>query len=102
MRRCDAEYLIILIGYTTLLVNYLEERRSKFCLNLFFSVQGNLDPCCLYGSDEAIEAAVAEMVKEFGPGGRWIANLGHGIYPDMRPEAVQAFVEAVHKHSKTL
>jgi uroporphyrinogen decarboxylase len=65
-------------------------------------VQGNLDPCSLYGSDEAIEAAVMEMVKEFGTGGRWIANLGHGIYPDMRPEAVQAFVEAVHKHSKTL
>ncbi len=65
-------------------------------------MQGNLDPCCLYGSDEAIEAAVVEMAKEFGTGGRWIANLGHGIYPDMRPEAVHAFVEAVHKHSKTL
>ena len=64
-------------------------------------LQGNLDPCCLYGSDELIDAAVADMAKEFG-NKAWIANLGHGIYPDMRPEAVQAFVEAVHKHSKTL
>jgi uroporphyrinogen-III decarboxylase len=90
-------------GRITLLVRYYqEELLSKFCSNSFFSVQGNLDPCCLYGSDEAIEAAVAEMAKVFGSGGRWIANLGHGIYPDMRPEAVHAFVEAVHKHSKTL
>ena len=30
---------------------------------------------------------------------RWIANLGHGIYPDMDPDHLAAFIEAVHKHS---
>jgi uroporphyrinogen decarboxylase len=72
----------------------------KYDIDGLSCVQGNLDPCCLYGSDDVIDAAVAEMVKAFGRNGGWIANLGHGIYPDMRPEAVQAFVEAVHKHSK--
>ena len=30
---------------------------------------------------------------------RWIANLGHGIYPDMDPDHLAAFIQAVHKHS---
>ena len=35
------------------------------------------------------------MVAGFG-GRRYIANLGHGMYPDMDPASVQVFVDAVH------
>ena len=41
---------------------------------------------------------VALMVGRFGKK-RWIANLGHGIYPDMDPESVAVFVDAVHNNT---
>lgn len=58
------------------------------------TLQGNLDPCALYGSLSEIEKATREMLKEFG-GQRHIANLGHGVYPDTDPEKVKCFVETV-------
>ncbi|KAL0200748.1 hypothetical protein M9458_003935, partial [Cirrhinus mrigala] len=44
---------------------------------------------------------VKRMLEGFGTKG-YIANLGHGLYPDMDPENVGAFVEAVHAHSRQL
>lgn len=63
------------------------------------TLQGNFDPCALYASPENIDILVGKMVDKFGRR-RWIANLGHGIYPDMNPDHVAAFVEAVHKHTR--
>jgi len=65
------------------------------------SLQGNMDPCALYGPKERISEIVQKMVEGFGTRG-YIANLGHGMYPDMDPESVGAFVEAVHKHSRQM
>lgn len=47
------------------------------------AVQGNLDPCALYGDAEAIRKEAARMFDSFKSGGStgYIANLGHGIYP---------------------
>lgn len=59
------------------------------------TLQGNLDPCALYSSKENLPNLVKEMVSKFGKS-RYIANLGHGIYPDMDPESVRIFVETVH------
>lgn len=36
------------------------------------------------------------MVEGFGRN-KYIANLGHGMYPDMDPESVRIFVDAVHR-----
>uniref|UniRef100_A0A6B2L739 Uroporphyrinogen decarboxylase n=1 Tax=Arcella intermedia TaxID=1963864 RepID=A0A6B2L739_9EUKA len=63
------------------------------------AVQGNLDPCALYASDEEIQRLTQEMIKGFGVKGH-IANLGHGLYPDMDPLKVGVFVKAVHDASK--
>ena len=38
---------------------------------------------------------VQEMVRGFGRQS-WIANLGHGIYPDVDPEHLKVFVDSVH------
>ncbi|EQB77463.1 uroporphyrinogen decarboxylase [Camelus ferus] len=65
------------------------------------TLQGNLDPCALYASKEEIGQMVEQMLNDFGPQ-HYIANLGHGLYPDMDPEHVGAFVDAVHKHSRLL
>uniref|UniRef100_A0A668VTW4 Uroporphyrinogen decarboxylase n=2 Tax=Oreochromis aureus TaxID=47969 RepID=A0A668VTW4_OREAU len=65
------------------------------------SLQGNMDPCALYAPKERISDIVKKMLEGFGTRG-YIANLGHGVYPDMEPENIGAFVEAVHQHSKQM
>jgi len=50
---------------------------------------------------EKIGELVKKMLEAFGTQ-RYIANLGHGLYPDMSPEHVGAFVEAVHAHSRQI
>ena len=58
------------------------------------TLQGNLDPCVLYANDETIIKETKKMLSEFG-GNRYIANLGHGVYPDTNPEKVKLFIETV-------
>ena len=41
------------------------------------------------------------MVEDFGVRG-YIANLGHGIYPDMDPDSVKTLVDTVHSVSEEL
>ena len=62
------------------------------------TLQGNLDPCALYGSYNQIKKATQKMLHQFGPH-RHIANLGHGVYPDTDPEKVKCFVETVKEYS---
>ena len=61
------------------------------------TLQGNLDPCVLYSSFAKIEKQTNEMLKQF-EGGSYIANLGHGVYPDVQPDAVRCFIEAVKSY----
>ena len=63
------------------------------------ALQGNLDPAALYGSIDSIGKNTREMVEKFGTCG-YIANLGHGMYPDMKPESLKAFVDTVHQCSQ--
>lgn len=60
------------------------------------TLQGNLDPCSLYGPPEQIKEVVKVMVSKFTRH-RYIANLGHGIYPDVDPEHLGAMINAVHE-----
>ena len=56
-------------------------------------LQGNLDPCLLYSSEENVRAATLKMIADFG--GRHICNLGHGVYPDTPLDSVRTFVNTV-------
>lgn len=49
----------------------------------------------LLKTQEHLETAVKEMVGKFGKK-RYIANLGHGIYPDMDPESVKILIDTIH------
>jgi uroporphyrinogen decarboxylase len=60
-------------------------------------LQGNLDPCQLYATPEAVSEATRHMLKSFG--GRHIANLGHGVYPDTPLDSVKAFVNTVKAYN---
>jgi uroporphyrinogen decarboxylase len=58
------------------------------------AMQGNLDPCALYGPPAEIRRRTHAMIQAFGPVGH-VANLGHGILPDVPPAHARAFVDAV-------
>ena len=60
-------------------------------------LQGNLDPCVLYGSAELIQQRTIEMIEQFG--GHHIVNLGHGVYPDTPLDGVKCFVNTVKSYS---
>mmetsp|Transcript_21872 Transcript_21872/g.32593 ORF Transcript_21872/g.32593 Transcript_21872/m.32593 type:complete len:399 (+) Transcript_21872:21-1217(+) len=64
-------------------------------------LQGNLEPSILFASEEDIRREVRQMVQAYGPQ-RYIANLGHGMLPSMKPEALATFVDEVHKVSEAL
>jgi len=56
-------------------------------------LQGNADPCLLYSGDDEIVSTVNKMINNGGR--KYIANLGHGVYPDMEASKVKLFVDTV-------
>jgi len=60
------------------------------------ALQGNLDPCWLYAPPAVIRERTHRMLDDFGGRGH-IANLGHGILPDVPVSHAQAFVDAVQQ-----
>jgi uroporphyrinogen decarboxylase len=58
------------------------------------TLQGNFDPAKLLSPIPVIEKEVRDMLTAFGPG-RHIANLGHGILPNVPVDHAKAFVETV-------
>jgi uroporphyrinogen decarboxylase len=61
------------------------------------TLQGNFDPSKLYAPVPEIRKAVRKMIDEFGTH-RYIANLGHGILPDIPVDHARAFVDAVKEY----
>lgn len=61
-------------------------------------LQGNLDPCALYGSFNDVKTATEKMLDGFGTSGH-IANLGHGLYPDTEVDKVRCFIDTVKEYS---
>ncbi len=63
------------------------------------TLQGNFDPSRLLSPPETIQKMVKEMIDEFGTT-KYIANLGHGILPNIPVENARAFIEAVVNYKK--
>ena len=61
------------------------------------TLQGNFDPAKLLGPISEIQKEVKKMMNAFGPGNH-IANLGHGILPNVPVSHAKAFVDAVKNH----
>jgi uroporphyrinogen decarboxylase len=61
------------------------------------TLQGNLDPCVLYGSDKVVEDETLKLLNSF-TSQRHIVNLGHGVYPDIDPEKVKVFIKTVQNY----
>jgi uroporphyrinogen decarboxylase len=62
-------------------------------------LQGNFDPAKLLSPVEVIRREVGTMLDDF-EGYRHIANLGHGILPDVPVDHARAFVDAVKNHKR--
>jgi uroporphyrinogen decarboxylase len=61
------------------------------------TIQGNFDPAKLLAPIPQIKKWVKEMIDGFGTQ-RYIANLGHGITPNVPVDHAKAFVEAVKEY----
>lgn len=55
---------------------------------------------CLFLKEEICHA-VKKMLENFGTQ-RYIANLGHGMYPDHEPEKLATFIDTVHSCSEKM
>ena len=62
------------------------------------TLQGNYDPSRLLSPIPKIQEDVRKMINAFGKD-RYIANLGHGILPNIPVDHAKAFIEAVKNYS---
>ena len=62
------------------------------------TLQGNFDPSKLLAPIPQIKKEVREMIDGFGVE-KYIANLGHGILPNVPVDHARAFVETVKEYS---
>ena len=77
----------------------MEIGRARELVGDRVAIQGNMDPSILYASPARIEEEVKRILASFGHGNGHVFNLGHGITPEVNPDHVTAFVDAVHEHS---
>ncbi|KAK0269214.1 Uroporphyrinogen decarboxylase in heme biosynthesis [Friedmanniomyces endolithicus] len=88
--------------YNVIGLDWLHEPKEAYAVAQKFGkvVQGNADPGVLYGGHEAITKVVEEMISGFGGGKQgWIANLGHGITPFVKPDDLKFFFQEIHRLS---
>lgn len=75
-----------------------EARNARYLSGGAITLQGNFDPARLYSKPVEIRHMVHDMINAFGKD-RYIANLGHGILPDIPVENARAFVDAVKEYN---
>ena len=72
-------------------------QQARQWTNNSVTLQGNYDPSRLLSPIPEIERGVKEMIDGFGKD-KYIANLGHGILPNIPVEHAKAFVNAVKNY----
>ncbi len=76
----------------------MDIKESRILVGQDKTLQGNLDPAVLYSDIGTIKAETRRMIDLFG-NTKHIANLGHGVYPDMDPDKVKCFIDEVKEYS---
>ncbi|WP_438710530.1 uroporphyrinogen decarboxylase [Aquimarina muelleri] len=73
-------------------------RNARYLTGGNITLQGNFDPSRLLSPPVQIKKMVKQMIDEFGKD-RYIANLGHGILPNIPVDNAKAFVDAVKEYT---
>lgn len=76
----------------------VEPKLARELTGEYVTLQGNFDPAKLLAPIPEIKKAVKEMIDGFGVQ-RYIANLGHGITPNVPVDHAKAFVDAVKEYN---
>lgn len=72
-------------------------RNARYLSGGNITLQGNFDPSRLFSPPATIKKMVKQMIDEFGKD-KFVANLGHGILPNIPVPNAQAFVDAVKEY----
>ncbi len=65
------------------------------------ALQGNLDPALLLAPWDVIEERVKQILDEGMETPKFIFNLGHGVFPDVKPETLKRLTAFVHEYSQS-
>lgn len=91
---CDLGYNCVSLDWL-----YKPEDAVKVVNGRRITLQGNLDPGIMYGSNEVISQKTKQMIEGFGGGKQnYIINFGHGTHPFMKPEKVEHFLKECHRY----
>jgi uroporphyrinogen decarboxylase len=63
------------------------------------AIQGNLDPAVLFSPKATLEKRIDDILADAGPAPGHIFNLGHGIWPEVDPDAITRLVDYVHERT---
>ncbi|MCZ2257285.1 uroporphyrinogen decarboxylase [Sporosarcina sp. G11-34] len=65
-------------------------------------LQGNLDPSLLLADWSVIEERAKVIIEQGVEHGSHIFNLGHGVFPDVKPATLKKLTELIHTYSAEL
>ncbi|WP_078548330.1 uroporphyrinogen decarboxylase [Litchfieldia alkalitelluris] len=68
-------------------------------LGITKSVQGNLDPAILLAPWEVIEERTKAILDQGMKQPGYIFNLGHGVFPEVKPETLKKLATFVHEYT---
>lgn len=63
------------------------------------TVQGNLDPCLLLAPQQLLESRAAALLDRMQRRPGYIFNLGHGVFPEVNEQTLQALTRFIHRYS---
>jgi uroporphyrinogen decarboxylase len=74
-------------------------RNARYLSGGDITLQGNFDPARLLSPPADIRRMVTQMINEFGKD-KYVANLGHGILPNVPVDNARAFIDAVKEYKE--
>ena len=77
----------------------LSPKKARKLTKNNITLQGNFDPSWLFAPKTKIIEMTKKMVNDFGTN-KYIANLGHGILPNVPVENAKVFIDTIKNYSK--